>query len=155
MFPFNLFCSLGPQDEVKITLDCSQASFITSDKMVISLKGGEMWDLLFLWPYNWIGVNWSFDFECFLTECLVVCAVTCWRSSQMAWGACGRSTSIRLPPVSWPPVWVFSCVKSTQIILHSFRKHQTSILSACSQTLTRSFHLSPLRWWQWRRAICS
>lgn len=32
----------GLQDEVKITLDCSQADFIGYDKMVISLKGGEM-----------------------------------------------------------------------------------------------------------------
>lgn len=32
----------GIQDEVKITLDCSQSDFIAYDKMVISLKGGEM-----------------------------------------------------------------------------------------------------------------
>lgn len=38
----NLFCFLGVQDEVKITLDCSQSDFIAYDKMVISLKGGEM-----------------------------------------------------------------------------------------------------------------
>uniref|UniRef100_A0A8C2PR18 Cleavage and polyadenylation specificity factor subunit 1 n=1 Tax=Cyprinus carpio TaxID=7962 RepID=A0A8C2PR18_CYPCA len=36
---------LRPQEEVKITLDCSQASFITLDKMVISLKGGEIYVL--------------------------------------------------------------------------------------------------------------
>uniref|UniRef100_A0A673HFY3 Cleavage and polyadenylation specificity factor subunit 1-like n=1 Tax=Sinocyclocheilus rhinocerous TaxID=307959 RepID=A0A673HFY3_9TELE len=36
---------LRQQEEVKITLDCSQASFITSDKMVISLKGGEIYVL--------------------------------------------------------------------------------------------------------------
>ncbi|XP_051519107.1 cleavage and polyadenylation specificity factor subunit 1 [Myxocyprinus asiaticus] len=36
---------LRSQDEVKITLDCSQAAFITSDKMVISLKGGEIYVL--------------------------------------------------------------------------------------------------------------
>ncbi|XP_050992244.1 cleavage and polyadenylation specificity factor subunit 1 [Labeo rohita] len=36
---------LRPQDEVKITLDCSQASFISSDKVVISLKGGEIYVL--------------------------------------------------------------------------------------------------------------
>uniref|UniRef100_A0A8C1EBT3 Cleavage and polyadenylation specificity factor subunit 1 n=1 Tax=Cyprinus carpio carpio TaxID=630221 RepID=A0A8C1EBT3_CYPCA len=36
---------LRPQEEVKITLDCSQSSFITSDKMVISLKGGEIYVL--------------------------------------------------------------------------------------------------------------
>ena len=33
----------GVQEEVKISLDCSQSSFIGHDKMVISLKGGEMW----------------------------------------------------------------------------------------------------------------
>uniref|UniRef100_A0A8C7FUE5 Cleavage and polyadenylation specificity factor subunit 1 n=1 Tax=Oncorhynchus kisutch TaxID=8019 RepID=A0A8C7FUE5_ONCKI len=33
------------QEEVKITLDCSQSSFIGSDKMVISLKGGEIYVL--------------------------------------------------------------------------------------------------------------
>lgn len=35
-------CASGVQEEVKITLDCSQADFIAYDKMVISLKGGEM-----------------------------------------------------------------------------------------------------------------
>ncbi|KAJ8334240.1 hypothetical protein SKAU_G00398790 [Synaphobranchus kaupii] len=36
---------LRTQDEVKITLDCSQSTFIASDKMVISLKGGEIYVL--------------------------------------------------------------------------------------------------------------
>ncbi|XP_041102414.1 cleavage and polyadenylation specificity factor subunit 1-like isoform X1 [Polyodon spathula] len=36
---------LRVQDEVKITLDCSQATFIASDKMAISLKGGEIYVL--------------------------------------------------------------------------------------------------------------
>ncbi|KAF4100149.1 cleavage and polyadenylation specificity factor subunit 1 [Onychostoma macrolepis] len=36
---------LRSQEEVKITLDCSQSSFITSDKMVISLKEGEIYVL--------------------------------------------------------------------------------------------------------------
>ncbi|XP_058877299.1 cleavage and polyadenylation specificity factor subunit 1 [Acipenser ruthenus] len=36
---------LRVQEEVKITLDCSQATFIASDKMVISLKGGEIYVL--------------------------------------------------------------------------------------------------------------
>uniref|UniRef100_A0A8C9TK81 Cleavage and polyadenylation specificity factor subunit 1 n=1 Tax=Scleropages formosus TaxID=113540 RepID=A0A8C9TK81_SCLFO len=42
---------LRVQEEVKITLDCSQAAFIGSDKMVISLKGGEIYagNLLFKW----------------------------------------------------------------------------------------------------------
>jgi hypothetical protein len=30
------------QEGVKITLDCAQASFIASDKLVISLRGGEL-----------------------------------------------------------------------------------------------------------------
>uniref|UniRef100_A0A8C1PXI7 Cleavage and polyadenylation specificity factor subunit 1 n=1 Tax=Cyprinus carpio TaxID=7962 RepID=A0A8C1PXI7_CYPCA len=34
-----------PNNDFTITLDCSQASFITSDKMVISLKGGEIYVL--------------------------------------------------------------------------------------------------------------
>ncbi|XP_061615822.1 cleavage and polyadenylation specificity factor subunit 1 [Phyllopteryx taeniolatus] len=33
------------QEEVKITLDCSQSDFIAHDKMVISLKGGEIYVL--------------------------------------------------------------------------------------------------------------
>ncbi|XP_069051049.1 cleavage and polyadenylation specificity factor subunit 1 isoform X1 [Lepisosteus oculatus] len=33
------------QEEVKITLDCCQSTFIASDKMVISLKGGEIYVL--------------------------------------------------------------------------------------------------------------
>uniref|UniRef100_A0A4W5QAZ0 Cleavage and polyadenylation specificity factor subunit 1 n=1 Tax=Hucho hucho TaxID=62062 RepID=A0A4W5QAZ0_9TELE len=33
------------QEEVKITLDCSQSTFIGSDKMVVSLKGGEIYVL--------------------------------------------------------------------------------------------------------------
>lgn len=32
----------GTQEGVRITLDCAQATFISYDKMVISLKGGEM-----------------------------------------------------------------------------------------------------------------
>lgn len=36
------FGSIGVQDEVRITLACSQSDFIAYDKMVISLKGGEM-----------------------------------------------------------------------------------------------------------------
>lgn len=33
---------VGTQEGVRITLDCAQAAFISYDKMVISLKGGEM-----------------------------------------------------------------------------------------------------------------
>ncbi|XP_037120198.1 cleavage and polyadenylation specificity factor subunit 1 [Syngnathus acus] len=36
---------LRVQEEVKITLDCSQSDFIAHDKMVISLKGGEIYVL--------------------------------------------------------------------------------------------------------------
>ena len=35
-------CRAGLQDGVRVTLDCAQAAFISYDKMVISLKGGEM-----------------------------------------------------------------------------------------------------------------
>jgi len=31
------------QDGVKFTLDCAQAAFISSDKLVISLRGGELY----------------------------------------------------------------------------------------------------------------
>uniref|UniRef100_H2ZS88 Cleavage and polyadenylation specificity factor subunit 1 n=1 Tax=Latimeria chalumnae TaxID=7897 RepID=H2ZS88_LATCH len=37
--------SVGVQEEVKITLDCAQAAFVSYDKMVISLKGGEIYVL--------------------------------------------------------------------------------------------------------------
>nr|XP_013802067.1 PREDICTED: cleavage and polyadenylation specificity factor subunit 1 [Apteryx mantelli mantelli] len=37
--------SAGVQDGVKVTLDCAQATFISYDKMVISLKGGEIYVL--------------------------------------------------------------------------------------------------------------
>ena len=33
---------LEPQEGVKMSLDCAQACFLTSDKLVISLKGGEL-----------------------------------------------------------------------------------------------------------------
>ncbi|XP_072266682.1 cleavage and polyadenylation specificity factor subunit 1 [Pyxicephalus adspersus] len=36
---------LKPQDGVRLSLDCSQATFISYDKMVISLKGGEIYVL--------------------------------------------------------------------------------------------------------------
>ena len=34
--------SAGPQEGVVITLDGAHATFISSDKLVFSLKGGEM-----------------------------------------------------------------------------------------------------------------
>lgn len=36
---------LEPQENVKISLDCSQVTFIDDDKLVISLKGGELYVL--------------------------------------------------------------------------------------------------------------
>lgn len=38
----NVVCPAGPQEGVVITLDGAQATFISSDKLVFSLKGGEM-----------------------------------------------------------------------------------------------------------------
>ncbi len=36
------FLTVGPQDGVCISLDCAQATFISYDKLVLSLKGEEM-----------------------------------------------------------------------------------------------------------------
>lgn len=36
---------IEPQDNVRISLDCSQVTFIDDDKLVISLKGGELYVL--------------------------------------------------------------------------------------------------------------
>ena len=33
------------QEGVRMTLDCAQACFISPEKLVVSLKGGELWDL--------------------------------------------------------------------------------------------------------------
>lgn len=40
----NVLYSTGSQEGVVITLDGAQATFISSNKLVFSLKGGEMWD---------------------------------------------------------------------------------------------------------------
>ncbi len=37
-----MFCVTEPQEGVKMTLDCAQAAMISYDKLVISLKGGEL-----------------------------------------------------------------------------------------------------------------
>ena len=34
--------SAGVQEGVRITLDCAQAAFVSYDKLVLSLKGGEL-----------------------------------------------------------------------------------------------------------------
>ena len=41
----NVLYSTGSQEGVVITLDGAQATFISSNKLVFSLKGGEMWDV--------------------------------------------------------------------------------------------------------------
>ncbi len=82
---------------------------------------------------NQIGVKCWFGSEiwpCLSTVCHV--AVTCWRSSQMAWGACGRFTSTRLPPVSWPLVWVISCQESSALD----HRHSHTLSSLSSQMTT-------------------
>lgn len=38
-----LCCFSGIQEGVRIALDCCQASFMSYDKIVLSLKGGELW----------------------------------------------------------------------------------------------------------------
>lgn len=42
LLSFSLMLFAGPQEGVVITLDGAQAAFISSDKLVFSLKGGEM-----------------------------------------------------------------------------------------------------------------
>ena len=37
-----MFCYSEQQEGVKIMLDCAQAAMISYDKLVISLKGGEL-----------------------------------------------------------------------------------------------------------------
>ncbi|KFM57862.1 Cleavage and polyadenylation specificity factor subunit 1, partial [Stegodyphus mimosarum] len=39
---FSTSFPLKPQEGVKLSLDCSSAAFISYDKLVISLKGGEL-----------------------------------------------------------------------------------------------------------------
>lgn len=36
------------QDDVVITLDCAQADFLSHDKVILSLKGGELYSLTLL-----------------------------------------------------------------------------------------------------------
>ncbi|KAK2836147.1 hypothetical protein Q7C36_014016 [Tachysurus vachellii] len=65
---------LRVQEEVRITLDCSQAAFITSDKMVISLKGGEIY-VLTLITDGMRSVR-AFHFDKAAASVLTTCMVT-------------------------------------------------------------------------------
>lgn len=62
------------QDEVKLTLDCSQADFIAYDKMVISLKGGEIY-VLTLITDGMRSVR-AFHFDKAAASVLTTCMVT-------------------------------------------------------------------------------
>ncbi|KAM9494818.1 cleavage and polyadenylation specificity factor subunit 1 isoform 2-T2 [Clarias gariepinus] len=65
---------LRVQEEVRLTLDCSQAAFITSDKMVISLKGGEIY-VLTLITDGMRSVR-AFHFDKAAASVLTTCMVT-------------------------------------------------------------------------------
>ena len=41
-----------PMDGVKLTLDCAQAEFLTPERAVISLKGGELYVLTLIKPHS-------------------------------------------------------------------------------------------------------
>ncbi|KAI3358341.1 hypothetical protein L3Q82_014785, partial [Scortum barcoo] len=62
------------QEEVKITLDCSQSDFIAYDKMVISLKGGEIY-VLTLITDGMRSVR-AFHFDKAAASVLTTCMVT-------------------------------------------------------------------------------
>ncbi|XP_063041814.1 cleavage and polyadenylation specificity factor subunit 1 [Engraulis encrasicolus] len=65
---------LKMQEEVRITLDCSQAAFIATDKMVISLKGGEIY-VLTLITDGMRSVR-SFHFDKAAASVLTTCMMT-------------------------------------------------------------------------------
>lgn len=65
---------LRAQEEVKISLDCSQADFIAYDKMVISLKGGEIY-VLTLITDGMRSVR-AFNFDKAAASVLTTCMVT-------------------------------------------------------------------------------
>ncbi|XP_031803231.1 cleavage and polyadenylation specificity factor subunit 1 [Sarcophilus harrisii] len=65
---------LRMQDGVKITLDCAQAAFISYDKMVISLKGGEIY-VLTLITDGMRSVR-SFHFDKAAASVLTTCMIT-------------------------------------------------------------------------------
>ena len=66
---------LKVQDGVKITLDCAHAVFVTSDKLVLSLRGGELYVLTLL--VDGMRVVRSFNLDraaaSVLTSCMCVC----------------------------------------------------------------------------------
>uniref|UniRef100_A0A8C3XL80 Cleavage and polyadenylation specificity factor subunit 1 n=1 Tax=Chelydra serpentina TaxID=8475 RepID=A0A8C3XL80_CHESE len=62
------------QDGVKVTLDCAQAAFISYDKMVISLKGGEIY-VLTLITDGMRSVR-SFHFDKAAASVLTTCMIT-------------------------------------------------------------------------------
>uniref|UniRef100_A0A8B9N0T4 Cleavage and polyadenylation specific factor 1 n=1 Tax=Accipiter nisus TaxID=211598 RepID=A0A8B9N0T4_9AVES len=66
--------SLSPLEGVKVTLDCAQATFISYDKMVISLKGGEIY-VLTLITDGMRSVR-SFHFDKAAASVLTTCMVT-------------------------------------------------------------------------------
>ncbi|CAG5883736.1 unnamed protein product [Menidia menidia] len=67
-------CPAGVQEEVKITLDCAQSDFIAYDKMVISLKGGEIY-VLTLITDGMRSVR-AFHFDKAAASVLTTCMVT-------------------------------------------------------------------------------
>jgi len=66
---------LKVQDGVKITLDCAHAAFVSSDKLVLSLRGGELYVLTLL--VDGMRVVRSFNLDkaaaSVLTSCMCVC----------------------------------------------------------------------------------
>ncbi|KAA8590645.1 hypothetical protein FQN60_014579 [Etheostoma spectabile] len=65
---------IGVQEEVRISLDCSQSDFIAYDKMVISLKGGEIY-VLTLITDGMRSVR-AFHFDKAAASVLTTCMVT-------------------------------------------------------------------------------
>lgn len=62
---------IEPQDDLKISLDCAQVSFIANDKLVISLKGGELY-VLTLFADSMRSVR-SFHFDKAASSVLTTC----------------------------------------------------------------------------------
>lgn len=60
-----------PQEDVKLTLDCAQTSFISHDKLVISVKTGELY-VLSLQADSMRSVR-SFHFEKSAASVLTTC----------------------------------------------------------------------------------
>uniref|UniRef100_T1J479 Cleavage and polyadenylation specificity factor subunit 1 n=1 Tax=Strigamia maritima TaxID=126957 RepID=T1J479_STRMM len=63
------------QDNVKLSLDCSQATFIANDKLVLSLKGGELY-VLTLFVDSMRSVR-SFHFDKAAASVLTTCVCIC------------------------------------------------------------------------------